>query len=96
MPGVGGRDGAGHTDAPALPSGRDALRDAGHVRDLRADGGGGPSGSAITMPLAIRSLAFEQLQYGQASALAIYASLLLAVIAAYYLWQMRKSRQKMG
>ncbi|PMC74807.1 carbohydrate ABC transporter permease [Brachybacterium sp. UMB0905] len=59
-------------------------------------GGGGPSGSAITMPLAIRSLAFEQLQYGQASALAIYASLLLAVIAAYYLWQMRKSRQKMG
>lgn len=59
-------------------------------------GGGGPSGSAITMPLAIRSLAFEQQQYGQASALAIYASLLLAVIAVYYLWQMRKSHQSMG
>ena len=54
-------------------------------------GGGGPSGSAITMPLAIRSLAFEQQQYGQASALAICASLLLAVLAAYYLWGMRKS-----
>lgn len=54
-------------------------------------GGGGPSGSAITMPLAIRSLAFEQQQYGQASALAICASLLLAVLAAYYLWGMRRS-----
>lgn len=54
-------------------------------------GGGGPSGSAITMPLAIRSLAFEQQQYGEASALAICASLLLAVLAAYYLWGMRKS-----
>lgn len=59
-------------------------------------GGGGPSGSAITVPLAIRSLAFEQQQYGQASALAIYASLLLALLAAYYLWQMRKSHQRMG
>jgi len=54
-------------------------------------GGGGPSGSAITMPLAIRSLAFEQQQYGEASALAICASLLLTVLAAYYLWGMRKS-----
>lgn len=53
--------------------------------------GGGPSGSAITAPLAIRSLAFEQQQYGEASALAICASLLLAVLAAYYLWGMRKS-----
>lgn len=59
-------------------------------------GGGGPSGSAITVPLAIRSLAFEQQQYGQASALAIYASLLLALLAAYYLWQMRKSDKRMG
>jgi ABC-type sugar transport system permease subunit len=59
-------------------------------------GGGGPSGSAITVPLAIRSLAVEQQQYGQASALAIYASLLLALLAAYYLWQMRKSHQRMG
>lgn len=59
-------------------------------------GGGGPSGSAITAPLAIRSLAFEQQQYGQASALAIYASLLLALLAAYYLWQMRKSDKRMG
>lgn len=59
-------------------------------------GGGGPSGSAITVPLAIRSLAFEAQQYGQASALAIYASLLLALLAAYYLWQMRKSDKRMG
>lgn len=54
-------------------------------------GGGGPSGSAITAPLAIRSLAFEQREYGEASALAICASLLLAILAAYYLWGMRKS-----
>lgn len=59
-------------------------------------GGGGPSGSAITVPLAIRSLAFEQQQYGQASALAIYASMLLALLAAYYLWQMRKSDKRTG
>lgn len=59
-------------------------------------GGGGPSGSAITVPLAIRSLAFEKQEYGQASALAIYASVLLALLAAYYLWQMRKSHQRMG
>ena len=59
-------------------------------------GGGGPSGSAITVPLAIRSLAFEAQEYGQASALAIYASLLLALLAAYYLWQMRKSDRRMG
>lgn len=59
-------------------------------------GGGGPSGSAITVPLAIRALAFEDQQYGQASALAIYASLLLALIAVYYLWQMRRSDKRMG
>ncbi len=53
--------------------------------------GGGPSGSAITAPLAIRAIAFDQRQYGEASALAICASLLLAVLAAYYLWGMRKS-----
>lgn len=54
-------------------------------------GGGGPSGSAITVPLAIRGLAFEQQEYGQASALAICASALLAIIAVYYIRGMRKS-----
>ncbi|TDE08483.1 carbohydrate ABC transporter permease [Jiangella asiatica] len=47
--------------------------------------GGGPSGSAVTVPLAIRSLAFESGSIGQASALAVCMALLLIASAWVYL-----------
>lgn len=47
--------------------------------------GGGPSGSAVTVPLMIRSLAFEQQQIGAASALAVVTAILLSGAAYFYL-----------
>ncbi|SDT17606.1 carbohydrate ABC transporter permease [Jiangella sp. DSM 45060] len=47
--------------------------------------GGGPGGSAVTVPLAIRSLAFESGSIGQASALAVCMALLLIASAWVYL-----------
>ncbi|MEE1622575.1 carbohydrate ABC transporter permease [Zafaria sp. J156] len=55
--------------------------------------GGGPSGSAITVPLAIRALAFEQQQLGQASALAVCTAILLTGAAYFYLRGYRKSER---
>lgn len=47
--------------------------------------GGGPGGSAVTIPLAIRSLAFETGSIGQASAVAVCMALLLIASAWVYL-----------
>lgn len=55
--------------------------------------GGGPSGSAITVPLEIRALAFEQQQLGQASALAVCTAILLTGAAYFYLRGYRKSER---
>jgi multiple sugar transport system permease protein len=55
--------------------------------------GGGPSGSAITVPLEIRALAFEQQELGQASALAVCTAILLTGAAYFYLRGYRKSEK---
>lgn len=51
--------------------------------------GGGPSGSAVTVPLAIRALAFEQQQIGVASALAVCTAILLTGALYFYLRSFR-------
>lgn len=58
--------------------------------------GGGPSGSAITVPLAIRSLAFEQQQVGVASALAVCTAILLTGALYFYLRGYRRSERSEG
>lgn len=58
--------------------------------------GGGPSGSAITVPLEIRALAFEQQQLGQASALAVCTAILLTGAAYFYLRGYRQSERATG
>lgn len=55
--------------------------------------GGGPSGSAVTVPLAIRALAFEQQQLGQASALAVCTAILLTGASYFYLRGYRRSEK---
>ena len=55
--------------------------------------GGGPSGSAVTVPLQIRALAFDQQQLGQASALAVCTAILLTGAAYFYLRGYRKSEK---
>ncbi|MFJ6415423.1 carbohydrate ABC transporter permease [Paeniglutamicibacter sp. NPDC091659] len=55
--------------------------------------GGGPSGSAVTVPLQIRALAFDQQQLGQASALAVCTATLLTGAAYFYLRGYRKSEK---
>ncbi|WP_109472014.1 carbohydrate ABC transporter permease [Ornithinimicrobium cavernae] len=58
--------------------------------------GGGPSGSAITVPLAIRSLAFEQQQVGVASALAVCTAILLTGALYFYLRGYKRSERSEG
>lgn len=58
--------------------------------------GGGPSGSAITVPLAIRALAFEQQQIGVASALATITAILLTGALYFYLRGYRRSERAEG
>lgn len=53
--------------------------------------GGGPSGSAVTIPLAIRALAFEQQEVGVASALAVCTAILLTGALYFYLRGYRRS-----
>jgi ABC-type sugar transport system permease subunit len=55
--------------------------------------GGGPSGSAVTVPLAIRSIAFDSHELGQASALAVCTAILLTGAAYFYLRGYRKSER---
>lgn len=55
--------------------------------------GGGPSSSAVTVPLAIRSIAFESQQLGQASALAVCTAILLSGAAYFYLRGYNKSER---
>lgn len=55
--------------------------------------GGGPSGSAITVPLAIRALAFEQQEVGVASALAVCTAILLTGALYFYLRGYRRSER---
>jgi multiple sugar transport system permease protein len=52
--------------------------------------GGGPAGSAVTVPLAIRSIAFEAQSIGRASALAVCTAILLLAAAFVYLRGYRK------
>lgn len=47
--------------------------------------GGGPGGAAVTVPLEIRRLAFEQESIGQASALAVVAAILLTGASYFYI-----------
>lgn len=47
--------------------------------------GGGPGGAAVTVPLEIRHLAFEQQTIGQASALAVVAAILLTGASYFYI-----------
>ncbi|MGD7789369.1 carbohydrate ABC transporter permease [Propionibacteriaceae bacterium Y1700] len=47
--------------------------------------GGGPGGAAVTVPLEIRHLAFEQQSIGQASALAVVAAILLTGASYFYI-----------
>lgn len=47
--------------------------------------GGGPGGAAVTVPLEIRQLAFEQQSIGQASALAVIAAILLTGASYFYI-----------
>lgn len=47
--------------------------------------GGGPGGAAVTVPLEIRQLAFEQESIGQASALAVVAAILLTGASYFYI-----------
>lgn len=58
--------------------------------------GGGPSGSAVTVPLAIRALAFEQQQIGVASALAVCTAILLTGALYFYLRGYRRSERSEG
>lgn len=55
--------------------------------------GGGPSGSAVTVPLAIRSIAFDSQELGQASALAVCTAIMLTGAAYFYLRGYRKSER---
>lgn len=55
--------------------------------------GGGPDRAAVTVPLEIRSLAFESQSIGQASALAVCTAILLTGAAYFYLRSYRRAER---
>lgn len=55
--------------------------------------GGGPEQAAVTVPLAIRSLAFETQSIGQASALAVCTAILLTGAAYFYMRGFRRAEK---
>ncbi|WP_152364729.1 carbohydrate ABC transporter permease [Microlunatus speluncae] len=58
--------------------------------------GGGPDRAAVTVPLEIRSLAFESQSIGQASALAVCTAILLTGAAYFYLRGFRRAERATG
>lgn len=58
--------------------------------------GGGPDRAAVTVPLEIRSLAFDAQSIGQASALAVCTAILLTGAAYFYLRSYRRAERASG
>lgn len=58
--------------------------------------GGGPDRAAVTVPLEIRSLAFDSQSIGQASALAVCTAILLTGAAYFYLRSYRRAERANG